>query len=279
MSFRLAVVFSAMTMFLVYHVAHAQDQSIDPAVEKVSGITPDARMIVDQYLAATGGKEAWRSLQSVQGNGTITIPAASISGTASFCITPEAYRNTFRMSGGKIEDATIISGRNGEVVWQLTGESDQYNGEIIEGAARSKSLRQYQFNQMLDLDANFSRVELADIEEIEGKPAYRLDMVPRENPDAMESRFFDQKTHLIVRTIINGDGPIQESFYGEYVEVGPIMMHTSTKRMAGGVVLMQIDMKNLMVNKPFLAEYSKLPYEIRVLLGEEVVSPPGKNAK
>ena len=34
-------------------------------------------------------------------------------------------------------------------------------------------------------------------------------------------------------------------------------------------------MTNLQVNKPYPAEYKTMPYEIRVLLGEEKVSPPG----
>ena len=191
-------------VFLSSNVAFAQSDSSSPSVEEPAAISPDARMIIDRYIEATGGRQAWESLQSVQGNGTVSIPAASISGTAEFCITPDAYRNTFNMSGGNMKDATIVTGRNGDVVWQLTGESGQYNGKIIEGVARSKSLRQFQFNQMLDLAANFSRIELADIEAVDGKPAFRLDMVPRENPDVVESRFFDQATHLIVRNLVKG---------------------------------------------------------------------------
>lgn len=261
-------------VFLSSNVAFAQSDSSSPSVEEPAAISPDARMIIDRYIEATGGRQAWESLQSVQGNGTVSIPAASISGTAEFCITPDAYRNTFNMSGGNMKDATIVTGRNGDVVWQLTGESGHYNGKIIEGVARSKSLRQFQFNQMLDLAANFSRIELADIEAVDGKPAFRLDMVPRENPDVVESRFFDQATHLIVRNLVKEGGSVQESFYGDYVRVGPVMMHTTTKKMSSGVVLMQVELKNILVNKPYLDKYEKMPYEIKVLLGEEIVSPP-----
>ena len=41
-----------------------------------------------------------------------------------------------------------------------------------------------------------------------------------------------------------------------------------------GGAYMQVEMKNILVNKPYLDKYEKMPYEIRVLLGEEVVSPP-----
>ena len=254
---------------------YSQEEADSPSSAKTANISPDARLIIDQYISATGGREAWQNLESVQGNGTVSIPAASISGTAEFCITPGTYRNTFNMSGGKVQDATIITGRNGDVAWQLTGESDKYQGKILEGVERLKSLRKYQFNQMLDLDANFLSVELAALEEVNGKPAYKLDMVPRESPDSTETRYFDQASHLIVRTVIEGGGPIQESFYDDYVQVGPVKMHTKTKRMASGVVLMEINMTNLLVNKPFPDSYKQMPYEIRVLLGEETVSPPG----
>lgn len=276
MSFQSVAYVSILLVAACSQFGHAQEKAAaSPSVEKASDISADARMIINQYITATGGREAWSSLESVQGNGTVSIPAASISGTAAFCITPDTYRNTFNMSGGKIKDATIITGRNGDVVWQLTGESEQYQGKIMEGVERLKSLRKYQFNQMLDLDANFLRVELADVEEVNGKSAYKLDMVPRESPESTETRYFDQATHLIVRTVIEGGGPLQESFYGNYVQVGPVKMHTKTTRMAGGVVLMEINMTDLLVNKPFPDKDKKMPYEIRVLLGEETVSPPG----
>ena len=44
--------------------------------------------------------------------------------------------------------------------------------------------------------------------------------------------------------------------------------------MSSGVVLMQVELKNILVNKPYLDKYEKMPYEIKVLLGEEIVSPP-----
>ena len=247
----------------------------DSEIEKSpSGISPDAKLIIDQYIAATGGREAWQSLKSIQGNGTVSIPAASIAGKANFCITKDSYKNTFNMSGGQIKDATIITGRNGDVVWQLTGEFDQYKGKILEGVERLKSLRQFQFNQMLDLDKNFIRIELADIEDVNGSPAYKLQMVPRENPNSLETRYFDQKTHYIVRNVVTGSGPDQESLYGNYVTAGPVKMHTKTTRMAGGVVLMEINMGTILVNKPHPKQSTEMPYEIKVLLGEEKVSPP-----
>ncbi len=275
---RSAAYVSLILMAACTQLTFAEEKTEPSSVVKKSDISPDARLIINQYISATGGREAWESLQSVQGNGTVSIPAASISGTARFCITPDTYRNTFNMSGGGVEDATIITGRNGDVAWQLTGEFEKFKGEILEGVERLKSLRKYQFNQMLDLEANFLSVTLADIEEVNGKPAFKLDMVPRESPGSTESRYFDKETHLIVRTVVKGSGPLQESFYTNYVQVGPVRMHTNTKRMAGEAVLMEINMLNLLVNKPYPATDKQMPFEIKVLLGEETVSPPGGNS-
>ena len=176
----------------VFQVASTSTQESPPA-EPVSSkeivavesdeITADARMIVDRYINATGGKAGWSSVKAIQGNGTLDIPAAGITGTAAYVVTPDLYRNTFRMTGGPIQDASIITGRNGDVVWQLSGENEQYTGKLIEGAERLRNLRQYQFNQMLDLEKNFLRVELVDIEEIEGSRAFKILMVPRSRPN------------------------------------------------------------------------------------------------
>ena len=239
-------------------------------------IAPDAQLIVEQYLTATGGRDAWSSLKTIQGNGTISIPAAGISGTAQFAISPDLYRNTFTMSGGSVQGASIITGRNGDVVWQMTGEDDRYNGKLVEGVNRLRNLRQYQFNQLLNLEKNFLRVEIVDVEEIDGSPAMKLLMVPREAPDSKEYRFFDQSSHFIVRTIIEqSGGNVQEARYGGFKKVGPVRMHTETKRMASGQVLMLVATPNIVANKPLPEKYNELPLEIRVLLGQVTVDPPG----
>ncbi|MEE2906562.1 MAG: hypothetical protein VX527_01895 [Planctomycetota bacterium] len=239
-------------------------------------IAPDAKLVVEQYLTATGGRNGWSSLKTIQGNGTLSIPAASITGTAQFVISSDLYRNTFTMSGGSVQGASIITGRNGDVVWQMTGEGDRYNGKLLEGVTRLRNLRQYQFNQLLDLEKNFLRVEIVDVEEIDGSPAIKILMVPREAPDSKEYRFFDQSSHFIVRTIIEQPGGnVQEARYSGYKKVGPVRMHTETKRMASGQVLMLVATPNIVANKPLPEKYNELPLEIRVLLGEETVAPPG----
>ena len=250
----------------------------ETAPAKAQGVTADARMIVDRYIDATGGRDGWSSLRSIQGNGTVAIPAAGITGTAAFVIEPNLYRNMFNMSGGPIQGASIVTGRNGDVVWQLSGENEKYTGKLIEGAERLRNLRQYQFNQMLDLEKNFLRVELVDIEEIDGSMAYKILMVPKESPDSKEYRFFDQKSNLIVKTVIDdGNGRQQEAFFGSYQRVGPVKLHTETKRMTGGQVLMLIATPNLVANKPVPPSFKEMPLEIRVLLGEETVDPPAKS--
>lgn len=249
------------------------EQATSPTLNAIS---PDAKMIVEQYIQATGGRDAWASLKTVQGNGTISIPAAAISGTAQFAISPDLYRNTFTMSGGAIQDARIITGRNGDVVWQMTGEREVYKGKLVEGVERLRNIRQYQFNQLLNLEKNFLRAEIVDVEEVNGSPAMKILMVPKEAPDSKEYRFFDQSTHVIVKTIIESPGgPIQEAMYSSYKKVGPVRMHTETKRMAGGQVLMLIATPNIVANKPIPEQYSEIPFEIRVLLGEEKIAPPG----
>ncbi len=274
MSLRTVLCMTVLLMVGITQTVYSQEAPNTSDGPVASDVSPEARMIIDRYIAATGGKEAWESLESLQGNGTVSIPAASISGSAEFCITSDLYRNTFRMNGGQVQNAVITSGRNGDVIWQITGEADQFKGKIVEGVERMRSLRQFQFNQLLDLDANFSRIDLVDVELVNEKPAFRLEMVPRENPASIESRYFDQDSYLIVRTVVKGEGAVQESFYGNYVDVGPVKMHTNTKRMAGDAVLMQVDMLNLQVNKPYPAKFKKMPYEIRVLLGTEKVAPP-----
>ena len=253
-------------------------ESADPEVAHT--IAPDAKIIVNRYIEATGGRDAWSSIKSIQGNGTISIPAASISGTAEYAITSDLYRNTFMMSGGAVEGAAIITGRNGDVIWQLSGEKERYNGKIIEGAERLRSLRQYQFNQLLNLEKNFLSAEIVDMEEIKGSMAIKILMVPKESPASKEYRFFDQSSNLIVKTIIESPGgPLQAAFFGAYQQAGPIKIHTETKRMAGDQVLMLISTPNIVVNKPLPASYSELPLEIRVLLGEEKIAPPAIKAE
>ena len=247
----------------------------ETAVQPAS-IAPDAQLIVDQYINATGGRSGWAELKTLQGNGSVALPAASIAGTASVMMSRDVYRRTFIMSGGPIKEAMIETGRTGDVVWQLTGESEQYTGKLVEGVERQRQVRLFQFNQLLDLEKHFLRVEVVDVEEIDGQPAMKVLMVPREAPDSREYRYFDQKTNYIVRTVTETPGrPPQESRFSSYRKVGPVRLHAETKIMTANTVLMMIVINNMKANKPLPADAGELPLEIRVLLG---LGPDGKGA-
>ncbi|MBG79310.1 MAG: hypothetical protein CMJ39_01215 [Phycisphaerae bacterium] len=247
----------------------SESSGVSEAVPASASIAPDAKLVVDQYIAATGGRSGWESIRTLQGNGSVSIPAAAIAGSANVMMSKVEYRRKFVLNGGPLNGAIIETGRNGDVIWQLTGEADQYNGKLIEGAERDRSLRQYQFNQLLDLEKNFTRVEVVDVEEIDGVSTMKVLMVPRENPDSREYRFFDQKSGLILRTIIEESGrPPQESRYTNYRRFGPIKMHTQTDMMTGGQIVMRIAITNYVLNEPLPEEIKEMPLEIKVLLGE-----------
>jgi hypothetical protein len=271
-------------MIALFWSAQAQRPPVDPSTPKPTppaealpapaDIGPDARIIIDKYIEATGGRSGWAKVKTIQGNGSVAIPAANINGTATFAMGPDAFRRRFNISGGPMIDAMIENGRVGDIVWQLTGERDQYNGKIIEGAERARQLRMYQFNHMLDLEKNFIQVAVVDVAQVEGDVCMKLLMVPRDFPETKEYRYFDQKTNLIRQTDMVGvNRPPQTSRFSGYRQVGPVKIHSDTKIMANEQVIMLIAIPNLTVNQPLPSDIRELPLEIKVLLGIPVHPP------
>jgi hypothetical protein len=152
---------------------------------------PTTDTILNQYVEATGGKSAYEKLKTRVSTGTIEIPAANIKGTIK--LTQSAPNNAFLFFELGPAGETR-RGTDGKTAWEIStllGERD------LDGDEKASFIRETNFYKELLWKDLYSKVECVGIEDVEGKPAYKLVLTPKSGKPITE--FYDKTTHLIVK--------------------------------------------------------------------------------
>ena len=151
--------------------------------------------------------------------------------------------------------------------------------KLFEGIEKSRRLRRREFNQLLDLDALFISADIDGIEDVNGSSAFKILMIPRNDPGVKEYRFFDQESGVLVRSMLEQPGKsIQDTYVSDYRQVGPIKLPFKRTRMANSAVLTESELVEVKANEPLPPTVNDLPIEIKVLLSPPPTERPGPPA-
>jgi zinc protease len=183
--------------FAVSIPAFAQAPPSAPAPSKPSSTvsaaaTPSAEQILDTYVKALGGREAWKKLTSRESVGTIEIPAMNLSGTIDLREkAPDQVVANITINGAKFSQ-----GFDGAVGWS----DDPQNGLREQaGTELAETKRDADFYHPLDLRQLYSKFTVTGIEKVDERDAYIVVATPPEGePDKM---YFDVQTGLLLRII------------------------------------------------------------------------------
>ena len=186
---------------------------------------PAARTIIDRHIREVGGREAILAQTSTYAAGTISLPAAGLSGKL------EAYHakpNKFlqRMSLPGIGD--IEEGFDGTVGWSL---SPLTGPTLLEG----KQLEQRKFDADFyeDLKPNERYTSITTVEKttFEGRPVFKIRLVRQGGDEDIE--FYDSETGLKAGAISTRDspmGPMQgTTAFSDYKKFGSLLHPATTK--------------------------------------------------
>ncbi len=190
---------------------------IDPASLKKAlpaGLTAEA--VVENYLAAIGGREKLEALKDVEIDMKMSMQGMTIDAKM-YQKAPDKYRMTISMGGSVLSD-TKFDGKVGKM-------SGMQGEQVLEGEQLENLQAQSQFMRELNYEDLGYTVQLKSIEMVNGKETYMLEV---SHPGSGTSYdYYDTETGLRLRedkVEVTPDGEmVQTTHLSEYKDVDGIL--------------------------------------------------------
>lgn len=190
------------------------------ATSSAAPATPSADQILDRYIEASGGREAWKKLTTRVSKGTIEVPAMNMSGTIEVHEkAPNQMVAVVVIGGGSFQQ-----GFDGKVAWS----DDPQNGlRELTGDELAETKRDADFYRPLDMRDLYKKFTVTGTEKVGDRDTYVVEASTGEGTDP-EKMYFDAQTGLPIRVISqrhtpDGVTPIQEDI-SDYREVDGIKL-------------------------------------------------------
>jgi hypothetical protein len=195
-----------------------------PLGQAATGL-PTARAIIDRHVKEIGGRDAVLAQTSVHVTGTISLPAAGLTGKLEvFHARPNKYLQRMTLPGiGATEEG--FDGTVGWVVSPLSGPM------LLDG--RQLEQRKFDADFDSDLKPNERYESMTTVEKTTfgGRPVYKVQLVRRGGGDDIE--FYDTESGLKAGSITTRDspmGPVQgTTVLSDYKKFGPLLQAATTK--------------------------------------------------
>ena len=225
---------------------------------------PKAEVILDKYVQATGGKDAYEKLSNRLLKGTMEltgtgIKAAILAYEARPC---KLYTLIESAELGRIEEGT-----NGDIAWELTTMTGP---RIKQEKEKAAALRLGTFNRNVDWKRLYEKVETVAVESIDDKPCFKILVTPLGG--SPETRYYDTVSKLLTkieRTVHTPMGPMpMELHRSDYKKVdGILIAHTERQKLGGQDVVISTESVRHNVRIP--TDRFELPADIQELLDKE----------
>ena len=191
---------------------------------------PAAATIMDRYVSATGGREAYEKLKTEVRTVTLELKVRDVRFTVTtYRAKPNKMYTITEIPGvGKVEE-----GVDGDVAWSL---SEARGAALKQGAERDFAL----YGARLDAEVNwnewFPRAEVISTEELEGHTCYKVLLTDKDGEQ--HSRWYDKEAGFLVKLVLQvklpqGQFPMEVRFY-DYRETGGLLQASRTVRVMPG---------------------------------------------
>jgi hypothetical protein len=195
-----------------------------PLGQAASGL-PTARAIIDRHVKEIGGREAVLAQTSTHATGTVSLPAAGLTGKLeAFHAKPDKFIQRMTLPGiGDIEE-----GFDGTIGWSispLTGPT------LLEG--RQLEQRKFDADFFEDLKPADRYESMTTIEKttFQGRPVYKIQLVRKGGGE--DTEFYDVETGLKAGAITTRDspmGPMQgTTAWSDYKKFGSLLQPVTTR--------------------------------------------------
>jgi hypothetical protein len=231
---------------------------------------PSAEELLDEYVEATGGKEAYDSIKNRVTTGTMEIAGQGVKLSITVYAAKPNLAYTIAESDvtGKIE-----SGTDGTVVWE---DSLLRGPAIKKGAERSSALRDATFDRLVHWRSVYGKAECVGKQAVDGKMCFEIVLTPKptadQNADEPLILYIDEKSGLVAEIESNvvtaaGTIPVQAGL-SDYRKVDGILIpHKLVTRLLNQERIMTISTVEHNVELP--EDRFKLPDQIQALKDKE----------
>ena len=158
---------------------------------------PPAKELLERYIEAIGGQAAVDKNKSAVAKMNMEIRPVGVNGTLTiYSDHPKV------LVAGEIQGVgEIAEGTDGEVFWERTAVTGP---RLLEG--KEKRLKQLGYADYKDYDKFVEKMETVGLEEVEGKPAYKVVMTLKElDPVTL---WYDKSSGLVVKSAFVMDSPM-----------------------------------------------------------------------
>ena len=198
----------------------AQAPAATPAAQ-----LPAARTIIDRHIREIGGREAILAQTSTYAVGTVSMPAAGLSGKLeAFHAKPDKFVQRMSLPGiGDMEE-----GFDGTVGWSL---SPLTGPTLLDGKQLEQRRFDADFYEDLKSGDRYTSITTVEKTTFEGRPAYRIRLVKKAGDEDIE--FYDTETGLKIGAVSTRDspmGPMQSTTtWSDYRKFGNLLQPATTK--------------------------------------------------
>lgn len=223
---------------------------------------PTGEAVLAHYVEATGGRAAYAKVHGHIEKGTMGMPAQNIKGAMTMYESePGKQVVVIDFPGiGKAEEGT-----DGTIAWST---SAMQGARLKQGDEKSAALRSAMGeSKFLDWKKSYKSVVNAGVEEVDGKPCYRVVMTPLTGKP--ETEFYEKESGLLVRQTAIAATPMGEiavdARVSDYRKEGPLLMpHKLRQTLAGQTIEITIDTVEL--NPDFPKDRFDPPAEVKALI-------------
>lgn len=233
---------------------------------------PSGKEVIEKFIEATGGREAYGKVKSRESKGWFDVPAQTLRG--SFVLTQAAPNKGYMaidLPGiGKIE-----KGSDGTTYWE---KNPMVGVRILDGAEKDELEKQFAFDADLNWEKYYSSAVNLGLENVASRPAYKVKMTNSSN-GAESTFYYDKDTGLLAKmeTAVQMDGnsiPVV-SMIGGYQDFGGLKTPTITSQQIAGME-QKITIESVEHNKEIPAKTFELPPDVKELRDKITLPKPGK---
>jgi hypothetical protein len=221
---------------------------------------PPARRILDKHVAAIGGRQAVLSHKSTHATGTLTMPAAGVTGAVDI-YGAHPNRSLLKVSLGGVGE--VLEGFDGTHGWSI---SPMTGPMLLEGKQLDEKRFDSDFHSELRSDDRYVSLTTLEQVDFEGRACYKVRLVRKTGGEDLE--FYDVATGLKAGSITTREtqmgrvtGTTVETGYRKF---GNLLQPTTVRSQVGG--LQQVITINSVDYDSVPASTFDLPPGIKALL-------------
>lgn len=218
---------------------------------------PTPQMIVNKYVKATGGADAWKAVKSRSSKGNINVVAMGMTGTMTQYVQGNNAKSIMALEGF----GEFLSGIKDGKVWS----SNMMQGDtVLEGAEAEAAKQQFDVQQWLHWEQYYPKAETVGEEAVGDKACWKVVFTPAAGEPV--TNWYDKESGLLVQSVGPGmgGGPATTTFKDYKAEGGLTVAHGMAIEGANGPV--EITFESIEFNKDIDAANFEVPAGIAALL-------------